>query len=219
KSHIAVGVGAMQYQGDIPKPFTRFAIQGSYTYELTDHINLRGQLAFGSLGATDNPAIVNPDMGRPHPFDTRIQEISLLGEYNLFNLNDGKKWTPYGFIGLGFIHYQPYFTEYDANTNRYVNYGYPISSSKKLHVPFGLGLKFALNDNIRLFAEANYRYTTSDEIDGYQPTNYAGYTRAKVNDYFLSGVIGVSFRLGGDYSSKSGGNKSKYNSKDCPPVY
>lgn len=219
KSHIAIGVGAMKYQGDLPNEYTKFVFQGSYTFELTNHINLRGQLAFGSLGASDNPAIQNPNMGRPHPFNTRIQEASVLGEYNLFDLNNGKKWTPYGFIGLGFIHFAPYYTAYDANDNRYINYGYPVSSNKKLDIPFGLGIKYALSDNIRLFAEGNYRYTTSDEIDGYQPTNYPGYTRAKVNDYFLSGVIGISFRLGGSYKSESGGNKSKYNSNSCPPVY
>ncbi len=222
KSHIGVGFGAMKYMGDIPRPFTKFAIQGSYTYELTDHINIRGQAFFGSLGASDNPSIVNPAMDRPHPFETRIQEASILGEYNLLNMNDGKKWTPYGFIGIGFFHFTPYYTQYDAATNRYNDYGYPITSSKKLNIPFGGGFKYALTDNIRLFAEGSFRYTTTDEIDGYVPTMYPGYTRAKANDYFYSLMLGVTFRLGGDYSRKDGGSgsgKSKFSDRKCPPVY
>ena len=220
KSHIGVGIGVTRYQGDIPMPYNKFIIQGNYTYELTNHINIRGQLAFGSLGASDDNNIQDKSMDRPHAFNTRIQEVSILGEYNLFSMNDGKKWTPYGFIGLGFFHFVPYRTIYDDKSKRFVDDPWPVSSTKKLDIPFGLGFRFALTDNIRLFVEGNYRYTTTDEIDGYQPTSYTQYKRAKANDYFLSGVVGVSFRLGGDYKShNNGGGKSKHNNRNCPPVY
>lgn len=209
KSHVGIGVGGMQYLGDIPHPFTRFAFQGSYTYELTDHINLRGQAFFGSLGARDNP-------NRNHSFDTRIQEVSILGEYNLFNMNEGKKWTPYGFIGVGLFHFAPYYTAQDGK-----DYGWPTSANKKLNIPFGAGLKFALTDKIRLFGEGNFRYTTTDEIDGYQPTDNPSYKRAKINDYFFSMTFGLTFRLGGSSHGDGGSDKvrSRYNSKSCPPVY
>lgn len=216
KSHLGIGAGVMQFQGDIKNPSTKFALQGMYTYELTGHINIRGQLFFGSLGATDasSPPYQLGSYSRPHPFHTAIQEASLLGELNLFNLNDGKKWTPYGFIGIGYFHYRP---KKDDGTDWGIK-----DVPRKLNVPFGLGLKFALSDNIRLFAEGNYRYTTTDEVDGYQPTDIPSYRGSKINDYYLSGTIGLTFRLGGDYrGSRNGGGRSKSSSgrKGCPPVY
>ncbi|WP_447642295.1 MULTISPECIES: DUF6089 family protein [Chitinophagaceae] len=217
KSSIGLGVGGMQYTGDIPKPYTRIAFQGTYTYEITDHINVRGQVFFGSLGASDNPNIVNDAMGRPHPFDTRIQEASVLGEYNLLNMNQGKKWTPYGFIGIGLFHFVPYYTETDGK-----NYRWPTHSNKKMSIPLGAGIKYALTDNIRIFGEGNLRYTNTDEIDGYEPTAInPNYKRSKINDYFFSLTFGLSFKLGGLFGNGNNGGfrKSKYNTKNCPPVY
>ena len=213
----------MRYMGDIPDPYTKFAVQGLYTYELSGHVNIRGQLFLGSFGASDDPKFVNPAMDRPHPFNTSIEEASILGEYNLLNMEEGKKWTPYGFIGLGFSHFVPYFTQYNPATNRYNNYRYAVSATKKLNVPFGIGIKYGLTENIRIFMEGNFRYTTTDEIDGYQPTDFPSYKKAKANDYFYSGTIGISFRLGGNYqrdkNSGSGKKNSQRNRKNCPPVY
>lgn len=216
KSHLGIGVGAMKYKGDIFNPYTRFAFQANYTYELTDHFNIRGQAFFGSVGASDASATAFNINGyvRPHPFESRIKEASLLVEYNLLNMNEGSKWTPYLFAGAGFFHYQPYHTEYDATANRFYRVAYFATDKRnKLDVPFGGGIKYGLSDNIRLNLETNIRYTTTNDLDGYNPPNEG-------KDWFYSFTLGISFKLGGDYhSGKSGGNGAKYNSKKCPPIY
>ncbi|MFT4203637.1 MAG: DUF6089 family protein [Chitinophagaceae bacterium] len=229
KSHLGIGVGAMQYNGDLRNTYTKFAIQGNYTYELTDHFNLRGQVFFGSVGASDGDTppfenewtdeangIRNPE-ARPHPFNSQIQEASILGEYNLYNMNDGKKWTPYVFAGLGYFHYNPYYTWYSTSDNRYYNYRWATEGShQRINIPFGGGIRYGLTDDIRLNLEGNFRYTTTDEIDAYPPP-----TRdwSKTKDYFFSVTFGISFRLGGDYHKKSDGKSSKFNDRKCPPVY
>ncbi len=212
KSHVGVGVGALSYSGDILNPKTKLALQGNYTYELTDHFNVRGQLSFGNIGATDASAPnysspANPLYARPHPFKSKIQDVSLLVEYNLLNMNGGSKWTPYIFSGVGFFHYVPYDTR---NNTVY----YATDKRNKLNIPFGGGIKYGLTDNIRLNLETNIRHATTNDLDGYNPPNEG-------KDWFYTVTLGVSFRLGGDYSSnKSGGSgKNRTNRKNCPPVY
>lgn len=218
KSSIGIGIGGIKYSGDIPNEFTKLAFQGFYSYKLTDHISLRGQFAIGTVGARDNGNINSP-MGRPHPFESRIQEASILGEYNFLNLQE-YKWTPYVLAGIGFFHFQPFFTQYDPTTNRNQDYGYSVSSNKKWSFPIGLGFKYAITDKIGLFVEGSFRYTNTDEIDGYQPTDFPIYKKAKVNDFFGTGTAGITFNLGGNANNDGGGKRSsKYNSNRCPPVY
>ncbi|PZP41936.1 MAG: hypothetical protein DI598_17600 [Pseudopedobacter saltans] len=215
RSHIGIGIGAMKYRGNIADPYTKFAFQGNYTYELTDHFSLRGQLFFGSIGASDAswPVGANSLYTRPHPFHSRIQEASILVEYNLLNMNQDSRWTPYVFAGVGYFHYTPYHTEYDQSTNRFYDVVYYATDKRnKLNIPFGGGIKYGLTNNIRLSLEANVRYTTTNDLDGYNVPNES-------KDFYYSGTLGISFRLGGDYSKKRGGKASRYNSKDCPPVY
>lgn len=218
KSHIGIGVGAMKYRGDIRDPYTQFVFQGNYTYELTNHISLRGQAVFGSVGASDASTSAiqyqNILFNRPHPFRSKIQEASLLVEYNLLNINESSKWTPYIFGGMGYFHYSPYHIEYNQATNRFDKVPYFATDKRnKVSVPFGGGIKYALNENIRLNMEVNVRYTSTNDLDGYNPPNDG-------KDFFYTGTVGVSFRLGGDYSRKNSGGKSKSSSrKDCPPVY
>ncbi|WP_447642294.1 MULTISPECIES: DUF6089 family protein [Chitinophagaceae] len=219
KSHLGIGVGAMKYRGDIRDPFTRFAFQGNYTYELTDHLDLRAQAFLGSVGASDasvTPVTYdNTSYNRPHPFESRITEASLLVAYNLLNMNEGSKWTPYLFAGIGYFHYNPYQTIYDATTNRYHKQSYYATDKRnKPNIPMGGGIRYGLNDNIRLNLEANFRYTTTNDLDGYNPPKDG-------KDFFYSFTFGVSFRLGGDYNTrKNSGGKSKSSSrKNCPPVY
>jgi hypothetical protein len=220
KLHIGIGFGPMRYYGDIYSEYTQFSMAGNLRYELNDHFYLKGQITLGSVGASDQGSARQT----LHPFRSNIQEISIMPEYDLLNMNEGKKWTPYVFIGLGYFHYKPFYYEYNEDTKRYdkidgsTDPNYKLSSvPRKLNIPLGGGFKFALNDNIRLFAEGNFRLTPTDEIDAYQYKS-----SSYKNDVYYNFLFGVTFRLGGDYSrqksGKSGGG-SKRNLQNCPPVY
>ena len=216
-SHIGLGIGAMKYRGNISDPYTRFAIQGNYTFDITDHFSVRGQLALGSVGASDasTPAFKakNPLLDRKHPFYSKIMEGSFLIEYNLLNMNEGSKWTPYIMGGVGYFHYVPYKTLDNAKNERVLDGVYYATDKRnKLNIPFGGGIKYGLTDNIHLSMEVNVRYTTTNDLDGYNVPNES-------KDFYYTGMLGISFRLGGDYSKKEGGKSNRYNSKNCPPVY
>jgi len=218
RSHLGVGFGGMKYYGDIPGSYTKFAFQGNFTYELTDHFNLRVQGFWGSVGASgesNGKTYVNQN-GDSIDFHSKVKEASLLVEYNLLNMNEGSKWTPYVFAGIGYFHYDPYQIRYNADDNRFYerHYWHGYYKSNSLAIPFGAGIKYGLTDNIRLSLEANVRYANTNYLDAYNTPPNNG------KDMYYSGIIGISFRLGGDYSSRNGGGRaSRNNRNNCPPVY
>ena len=98
----------------------------------------------------------------------------LLGEYYLFNLNE-RKYSPYFFAGLAVFHYDPY-----AYLNRQKYYLRPLStegqditgypdrknySLNQLAIPFGGGVKFAVNENLRVGLEVGLRKIFTDYLD------------------------------------------------------
>lgn len=214
KLHIGIGFGPMRYYGDIYSEYTQFSMAGNLSYELSDHFYLKGQITLGSVGASDQGTQRNPN----HPFRSNIQEISIMPEFNLLNMNEGSKWTPYIFVGVSYFHYKPFYDTYNDKTTRYDRSYYTLSSApRKLNIPFGGGIKYGISDNIRLFAEGNFRLTPTDEIDAFQAKS-----SSIKNDVYYNFLFGVTFRLGGDYSShKSGksGGKNRKNLQNCPPVY
>ncbi|QES87959.1 DUF6089 family protein [Rhizosphaericola mali] len=214
KLHLGIGFGPMRYYGDIYSEYTQFSVAGNIRYELNDHFYIKGQVTFGSVGASDQGS----ERQQLHPFRSNIQEISIMPEFDLLNMNEGSKWTPYIFAGVGYFHYTPFYYEYNDVTKRYDKYNYDLASvPRKINIPFGGGIKYAITDNIRLFGEGNFRLTNTDEIDGYQ------FKSSSIkNDVYYNFLFGVTFRLGGDYSShrsqKSSGH-SRRNLQNCPPVY
>lgn len=49
-------------------------------------------------------------------------------------------------------------------------------------IPLGVGVKYALNENWNIFAEVNYRLTTTDYIDDVS-SSYAGAQAFQANTY------------------------------------
>ena len=97
-------------------------------------------------------------------FESAISEFSMVGEYYLFNLYE-RRFSPYGFIGLGVFHFDPY--TYDT-TGKSVflrplsTEGQGIYPDKKQYslwqptIPFGGGVKFAITENLRIGIEIGY---------------------------------------------------------------
>lgn len=208
KTHIGLGLGSMNYSGDAYNPYTKFSMNVRGLYELSDQLYLKGTATIGSIGASEKDVPYLPTLTppRPHPFKSDIQELSLTAEYDFFNINQGAKFTPYAFAGVGAYHYAPYYEKYNTITNQYDKVKYRLTNStKKINIPFGAGVKYAITENVRLFAEGSMRYLGQDQLDALAPSS------SKSDDIFYTISVGVTFRLGGDYRS-SGSSK-------CPPVY
>jgi len=184
--HIGLFGGPAAYTGDLaskvfPRKVTNGAIGLSFNYELSGQLMLRAGLTYSIVGAADRyseePSLVSRNLS----FETAIFEWSVLGEYNLFNL-DQRKFTPYAFAGIALFKFNPY--AYDKSGQKV--YLQPLSTEgqglsaypdrKPYHllqpaIPFGGGVKFAINDRWRIGMEFGLRKLFTEYLDDVS-TNY-----------------------------------------------
>jgi hypothetical protein len=204
--HVGVFGGLSAYQGDLqekifPKKLTNGIIGFTANYELTDQIFIRGGFNYSVLGGDDRYAKDSVLIYRNLSFETSIAELSLVGEYYIFDLYD-QKFSPYVFGGIGLFHYNPY--TYDNNRNRVFlqplsTEGQGLSQYPKKYsltqfaLPFGGGVKYAFSENVRLGLEFDMRKTFTDYLDDVS-TSYPD-----INDLLQSkGQTAVDFSYRGD---------------------
>lgn len=210
--HIGVFGGVSVYNGDLTeKIFSEKTMNGvvglTGTYEFTDHIMARAGFTYTILGAADRYNKSTDLQLRNLSFETKLFEFSLMGEYDLFSLNE-KRFTPYVMAGVAVFRYDPYIY-YTGKVKIFLQplstEGQGISgygdkySLTQFAIPFGGGIKYAINDKLRIGLEAHVRKTFTDYLDDVS-TNYAD-----ANDLFNArGQLAVDVSYRGD--EVQGGN-------------
>ena len=184
--HIGLFVGISNYQGDLTDKFyvgklTKPAIGLTGMYDVSDRVSIRAGLTFAKIAGADQYLSKDYLRARNLSFESNITEFSLLGEFNVFNLNS-IRWTPYVFGGLAVFKFNPY--TYDTTNTKY--YLKPLStegqgleqypeskpySLTQFAIPFGGGIKYAISDRVRLGLELGFRKTFTDYLDDVS-TNY-----------------------------------------------
>jgi len=176
--HIGVAGGLANYNGDLldkfyPKKITNGFIGITVHYELQDQLLIRAAYNFARVNGSDTYSDKSNLQLRNLQFESAISEFSIVGEYYMFNLYE-KRFSPYGFIGLGLFHFDPY--AYDS-TNRKVflkplsTEGQGIYPDKKEYsllqpaIPIGGGVKFAVTENLRIGFEIGLRKLFTDYLD------------------------------------------------------
>ena len=184
---IGVAGGLANYNGDLldklyPKKITNGFIGFTVHYELQDLLLIRGAVNFARVNGSDTYSEKPNLQLRNLQFESAISEFSVVGEYYLFNMNE-KRFSPYGFAGLGIFHFDPY--SYDS-TGRKVflkplsTEGQGIYPNKKPYslwqatIPFGGGVKFAITENLRIGIEIGLRKLFTDYLDDVS-TSYPDY--------------------------------------------
>lgn len=184
--HVGLFGGAAAYTGDLtdkifPKKLTNGALGITANYELSDLLSIRAGVTYSVVGGADRYSDKADIVLRNLSFETSILEFSVLGEYSLLNLNYSR-YSPYGFVGLAVFTFNPY--SYDAggiktflqplSTEGQGITGYPAKPYKltQLAIPIGAGVKFAINDNLRVGVEGGLRKLFTDYLDDVS-TNYA----------------------------------------------
>jgi hypothetical protein len=176
--HVGIFGGAAAYNGDLtekifPKKVTNGAIGITLNYELNEHIMLRGGFTYAIVGGADRFSDKPDNVMRNLAFETRLFEFSAVGEYNLLDI-ELTRYTPYAFAGLAVFKFDPY--AYDLNKNQVFlkplsteGQGIPgyIKEYKltQLAIPVGIGVKFAITDNLRIGLEGGLRKTFTDYLD------------------------------------------------------
>jgi hypothetical protein len=184
--HVGLFGGLAAYQGDLtdkvfPKKVTNGAIGITVNYELKDRLMLRGGFTYAVVGGADRYS-EKPDLvARNLSFETKIVELSAVAEYYFFNLYD-RRYSPYIFGGLAVFHYNPY--AFNSSTPEKIflkplsteGQGVPGYTGRKPYsltqasLPFGGGVKFAVNDNLRIGIELGMRKLFTDYLDDVSTT-------------------------------------------------
>jgi hypothetical protein len=176
---IAVFTGLMNYQGDLnPNSFTighsRFAMGISFRKPLSRWFTARAGMTFGRIEAADR---FNRDylQSRNLSFSTSLQEGYAALEFNFLDINK-TRFTPYLYGGIAVFHFNPWAID-DAGDKVFLQplstegQGLPEFPSQRPYkltqfaLPFGMGVKYALNENVNIGFELSQRKTFTDYLD------------------------------------------------------
>jgi outer membrane protein W len=177
--------GAANYQGDLqPRRFTfnqsHLAIGAGVLYEFTEKLYGRANLTVGTISGDDKKN--NRNSIRNLNFTSSVLDVHLGAEYHFFSLYE-RSATPYVFAGVSYFHFNP--KAIDSNGNKVALQ--PLSTEgqgfyqdrkkynlNQLSIPFGGGIKMAINDKLRIGIEVGLRKTFTDYIDDVSKTYVDG---------------------------------------------
>lgn len=188
EGEFGIGIGMGHYFGDLNtrahlnRP--KFAATTFFRKNLGNYIALRAGASFVQLGYSDIYNKENPVMlQRNLSFNSNVWEIALQGDFNFFRFMPGEpgyNFTPYVTFGFGVFNYDPFALlkgekHYlrPLNTEGQGNSLYPDRrpyKSMSYNIPFGAGVKYALNERLNMGFEIIHRVTGTDYLDDVSKT-------------------------------------------------
>jgi len=177
--------GFSNYQGDLQeKKFTtdqsKLAFSLGARYHLTDQLAIRTNFSLAKIAAADNKNKKPVLQQRNLSFESNITEGNILLDYSFYSLED-RKFTPYVFGGIAVFHFNPY--AYDSTGNKV--FLKPLSTEgeglaqypdrknynlTQFAIPFGVGVRWKVTDNVVLGYEIGMRKTFTDYLDDVSTT-------------------------------------------------
>ncbi len=182
-TELGIFLGASNYIGELSNDNSTlywneskpaFGILGRYN--MNDKISIKGGLNYSWIAGDDANTANQSIRNRNLSFKTRLLEFSVTGEWNIpgyqpYGLK--KPFSPYLFAGVALTSFNPK-AEYEGEWvalqplgtegQGIADYGSPYSKTT-FAVPFGLGVKWALNDAMNIGFEAGARLTFNDYLD------------------------------------------------------
>lgn len=208
---VGVNAGTLIYQGDLSKSYIgnykslKPAVGFFVSKTLDPYFALRVNATFGKIGA-DESQYSTPlwKRYRSFKFSSPVTELSSTLVFNLLgqsNESGYRKISPYVFAGAGMtlVNIKRDWSKlnktiYDSKSS--VQLGLAIDTVHSLPrvipvLPIGAGFRYYINSQLSINAEATYRFTTTDYLDGFK---YAANNSRRDGYYGLS--LGVSYRFG-----------------------
>ncbi|MBO9683261.1 MAG: outer membrane beta-barrel protein [Flavisolibacter sp.] len=182
EGEFGIGIGAGHYFGDLntraklnrPKPAAGIFFRKNFG----NYIAMRIAGNFTQLGYSDIYNTHNEYMRRRNlSFNTNVWELGLQGDFNFYRFLPGEpdfRFTPYVTFGVSAFNYDPYAY---LNGDKYFlrqlgTEGQAIDSlhrkpysSMAIAFPFGVGIKYSINERINIGFEVVYRFTNTDYLD------------------------------------------------------
>lgn len=202
-------VGASNYIGDLARNSrkvyvkeTRPAFGAFGKYNVNDYVAVRLSGNYASIAGADENADDEQIVSRNLSFKSTLLEFGISGEFNLSGYQPyglSKVFSPYLFVGLAATMFNPkakYNDEWVAlqplGTEGQGLSQYPerqAYSKTTLSIPFGIGFKYALTDQLNLGIELGARRTFSDYLDDVSGT-YVEYSELLAGNGELAAALG-----------------------------
>ncbi len=207
-------VGASYYFGDLNpgkqfyQPSTAFGGVGRYV--LNDRYAIKGSVVMAPIkGSYPDNGVYLPEGEVKYSFNRKMAEAALQLEFNFMSYDHwfirDSKFTPFVSLGLGTTAYKRFSTDEQNPTEQTVFI---------LSLPFGAGLKYKINQRIRVGLEWNFRKTFVDDLDvvGHNlpispddPYGFDSSGSIHNNDWYSFAGVTVTFSLFKRKSSCNGG--------------
>jgi hypothetical protein len=182
------GIGAAHYFGDlntranINRP--KFAATGFFRKNFGNYIALRLSASYARVGYSDVYNKRNEYMRRRNlSFNSNIWELALQGDFNFYKFlpySEETRFTPYVTLGVGLFTYDPYAylggQKYYLRTLGTEGQGSALYPDRKPYstmafsIPFGVGVKYNVNDRMNVGFEIVHRFTSTDYLDDVSKT-------------------------------------------------
>jgi len=182
EGEFGVSLGMGHYFGDLNDNFAlndpKFAAGIFYRKQFNNYVGLKIAGNYAFLGYSDAYSSNAVQKTRNLSFNSDVWELSLSGDFNFFKFYPGfseYRYTPYVSLGIGVFSYDPYAylggTKYFLRPLGTEGQGSSLYPNLKpysniaVSIPFAVGFKYALNENMNVFGEICYRFTTTDYLD------------------------------------------------------
>ncbi|MEM9820361.1 MAG: DUF6089 family protein [Bacteroidota bacterium] len=199
-------LGASGYQGDLSPSTNITSTSGLHpSIGFFGRINrnrlwsYRLSFSYGVVSANDADAQDESRRRRNLNFRSKILELALTGELNF--LGRDRRLSPYLFGGIALFNFNPQ-AEYQGRRVDLQPLGtegqgldnFPDRYNRvQFSIPFGIGLKFAINDRLNLGVEIGLRKTFTDYLDDVSGT-YVNYNE----------LLAANGQLSADLSNRTG---------------
>lgn len=210
KHEFGLTAGTFIYQGDLTPEAAgawkspSLAINVFYNRLLSRSFSLRTNLTFSRLTADDanyhSPAWREQ---RALRFKTRTTELSELLVWNILGNNYSGRYnlSPYlfGGVGISSLRIRRDWSRFNPDYFAVETKTLAGLGADTLHalptiipvIPVGAGIRFAISPQLSLMAEASYRITFTDYLDGFSQV-----ANPNKRDYYSSYAVGVIYTLG-----------------------
>jgi len=182
EGEVGVSIGLGHYFGDLNTNASishpKFAAGAFYRKQFGNYIGMKIAGNYTFLGYSDAYSNNTVQQQRNLSFNTNVWELSLSGDFNFFKFYPGfpeYSFTPYVSLGVGVFSFDPYaylagqkYFLRQLGTEGQGSSLYPNLkpySNVAMCIPISIGVKYALNERMNLFAEVSYRFTNTKYLD------------------------------------------------------
>jgi len=189
----------------------RPGIVGFYKYNVNPRYSIRLNATVGLIAGSDEGS--RNDV-RKYSFSTIIADVSAIGMYYIIpdrqpffyksNLSKSHSWgrniypSLYVQAGVGACFYVP---KPNAKLEKATLMGYEGGKTMTPVFPIGFGSSLPIAKDVRFFLEANYVFTMTDYLEGYNNPKYS-----QNKDSYTSVILGLMYQIG---NQKSNWRKSR----------